>query len=70
VNQPPAYANKPAIPAINTPIAANRRTKLALDNSAMGVRAFMAFLLFKECARTALHTTPRRLSPKKIGPNR
>jgi hypothetical protein len=55
VSQPPAYANKPTIPAITMPIVANRRIKLALGNSAMGVCAFMAFLLFKEsCARRRL----------------
>ncbi len=37
VNQPPIYANKPAIPAITTPIAVNRMIRLALVNSARPV---------------------------------
>jgi hypothetical protein len=37
VNQPPAYANKPAIPASTTPIAVSRMIKPALRNGAEGI---------------------------------
>src|SRR6266403_778910 len=38
VSQPPAYANKPTIPASTVPIAAKRIMRLAFGNSARGVR--------------------------------
>jgi hypothetical protein len=37
VSQPPAYANKPAIPASTAPIAAKRMMRLVFGNSARGV---------------------------------
>jgi hypothetical protein len=69
VSQPPAYANKPTIPATTTPITANLTMELALDISANGVPDSMACLLSKNsttrrCLRPA---TRRRWSRRKAG---